>query len=60
MLTALLSHSGGIRMKDKKHYGGLDAFRLIAALLVIAIHTSKTFKKFSERALVYYTTLCYN
>ena len=47
-------------MKDKKHYGGLDAFRLIAALLVIAIHTSKTFKKFSERALVYYTTLCYN
>ena len=27
-------------MDEKRTYGGLDAFRLIAAFLVIAIHTS--------------------
>lgn len=27
-------------MHEKQNYGGLDAFRIIAALLVVAIHIS--------------------
>ncbi|MBS6474658.1 MAG: serine racemase VanT catalytic subunit [Clostridiales bacterium] len=43
-------------MKDKKHYGGLDAFRLIAALLVIAIHTSP-FASFNANADFFLTRI---
>ena len=32
--------NGGIRMENNKKLGGLDYFKLIAAFLVIAIHTS--------------------
>ncbi len=37
---ALSLHNGGIRMEKHKDCGGLDYFRLSAAFLVIAIHTS--------------------
>ena len=31
---------GGMTMKQEQSYGGLDRFRILAAVLVIAIHTS--------------------
>ena len=43
-------------MNDKEYYGGLDAFRFIAALLVITVHTSP-FASFSVDADFFFTRI---
>ena len=32
--------NGGSKVEGKKEFGGIDCFKVIAALLVVAIHTS--------------------